>query len=93
MRNFPIVWPFVFLLVACNSTESSMHEQLASLDSLVLSQPEQVTERLEKMDVVNYSPADRAYYNLLLTIAWDQSDVEIHDDSIILSATDWYRTG
>ncbi|HNY23773.1 MAG TPA: hypothetical protein PKM89_03310, partial [Bacteroidales bacterium] len=93
MRNFPIVWPVVFLMVACNSTGSSMHEQLASLDSLVLSQPEQVTERLEKMDVVNYSPADRAYYNLLLTIAWDQSDVEIHDDSIILSATDWYRTG
>ncbi len=93
MKNFPIVWSVVFLLVACNSTGSSVHEQLASFDSLVLSQPEQVAERLEKMDVGTYSPADRAYYDLLLTIARDQSDIGFRDDSIIFSATDWYRTG
>ncbi len=95
MKNFPIVWSVLFLLVACNSTEtrSSVHKRLAALDSLVNNQPEQVTDCLEKMDVRNYSRADRAYYNLLLTIARDKSYVEFRDDSIISSATDWFRAG
>ncbi|MFA5739288.1 MAG: hypothetical protein WC902_10935 [Bacteroidales bacterium] len=95
MKNFSIVWTVVFLMIACNSTGtgSSAHDQLAALDSLVNNQPEQVTDRLEKMDIGNYSRADRAYYYLLLTIARNNSYVEFRDDSIISSATDWYRIG
>ncbi len=93
MKNFSIVWTVVFLMIACNSTGtgSSAHDQLAALDSLVNNQPEQVTDRLEKMDIGNYSGQIGPIYYLLLTIARNNSYVEFRDDSIISSATDWYR--
>jgi hypothetical protein len=70
-----------------------MQKRLANLDSLLNQMPRVVLDSLEQMDISDYPEFDQAYYNLLLTIARDKAYVEFRDDSIISSATDWFRAG
>ncbi|HPJ83074.1 MAG TPA: hypothetical protein PLG64_04420 [Bacteroidales bacterium] len=95
MRNSRLILLGLLLLVSCNTAvrQNAMQKRLANLDNLLNQMPRVVLDSLEQMDISDYPEFDQAYYNLLLTIARDKAYVEFRDDSIISSATDWFRAG
>ena len=79
-----------FLLLACTARQSN-NKQLIWADSLMRSLPDSALSVLQNISTQEFtSPADSAYYALLLTQARDKNYVVQVDDSLIRYAVAYY---
>lgn len=85
-----ILFLVAFLLLACTARQSN-NKQLIWADSLMRSLPDSALSVLQNISTQEFaSPADSAYYALLLTQARDKNYVVQVDDSLIRYAVAHY---
>lgn len=85
-----ILFLVAFLLLACTARQSN-NKQLIWADSLMRSLPDSALSVLQNIPTQEFtSPADSAYYALLLTQARDKNYVVQVDDSLIRYAVAHY---
>ncbi|MFA7493311.1 MAG: hypothetical protein WCZ43_07340 [Proteiniphilum sp.] len=82
---------FVISYSCGNKTDEHIYRQLSSLDSMVDSMPQLVSDSLRMINPVELDRPNRAYYSLLKVISDDKTYVNFTSDSLINSVSDYYR--
>lgn len=82
------------MLVSCHHGEYLPNPLFAYADSVMEDQPDSALHYLQKLDVSDFSDADKAYYGLLFTQATDKNYLPLLPcDSLIDAALDYYDEG
>jgi len=80
------------LFLSCNGLENNeIRTTLTQWDNLLEKNPEAISDSLKTMDPHTLSRGNRAYYNLLKTIADDKTYFEFKSDSLVEKAVDYYH--
>lgn len=84
----------IFLLLSCGREKPQSHEsQIIRWDRQLEENPRAILDSLKRLESTPLSEADRAYYNLLYTIATEKSSLDFENDSLIEEAMEWYTKG
>lgn len=82
-------------LVICNScgnkANERVYQQLSFWDKYVDSEPQRVSDSLQKVDLDDLDRSNKAYYGLLKVISDDKTYVNFTSDSLISSVSNYYR--
>ena len=82
----------IALGTSCNNgNDNVVLQRLTTLDAVLDTHPQLVSDSLTSLDVNRLSRANRAYYNLLKVISDDKTYVNFVSDSLINSVSDYYR--
>lgn len=82
------------MLVSCHHGEYLPNPLFAYADSVMEDQPDSALHYLQRLDVSDFSDADKAYYGLLITQATDKNYLPLLPcDSLIDAALDYYNEG
>lgn len=80
---------FFWIFPSCSNSRSTS-ARLTETDALLQTNPTAALDSLAKMDPNSLNESDRAYYNLLLTIASHKNQIQFTSDSIIAASQKWY---
>lgn len=82
----------IALGTSCNNgNDNVVLQRLTTLDAVLDTHPQLVSDSLTSLDVNRLSRSNRAYYNLLKVISDDKTYVNFVSDSLINSVSDYYR--
>lgn len=82
----------ILVATSCNiGKQSKIHVTLVTYDTLINSNPQAVYDSLEILGRQSLNKKNRAYFNLLSTIASDKINKIFISDSIITQAYNWYK--
>jgi len=81
----------VGITTSCNFYHHQYTEQLKRLDLLLNDAPEAVWDSLQKINIRDYSPAQKAYYYLLTASAADKNPLYPGNDSTLNLALEYYE--
>ena len=93
MRQFlPIAIICLFLPCAqtCSSDRGAVYADLVRIDQILNEQPTAARDSLTAMNPAQMDDREKAYYNLLLTIADHKNHIDFTSDSSISSARQFY---
>lgn len=93
-NNKYILICFISLFIlSCNREEDrDVMSKLSRWDLQLNDNPYSIMDSLEAIDVSNISQSERAYYNLLLTIARDKTYYDFTNDSLISKSEEYYNS-
>lgn len=80
------------ILIICSCSTRTHNSELAEIDKLCDSIPNDAISRLKDIDYSSLSERDRHYYDLLSIKANDKAYVEHTSDSLILDVIKWYES-
>ena len=86
---------FCFLIILSNCKDTSTHNpELEAVDSLLnIQENRKALQTLQSIDVKDMNQEQKAFYNLLLTMAQYKNDVPFKSDSVINHVVDYYAGG
>ena len=88
---FPLIAALALMLAGCRHDSATMHE-LALIDSMIYHQSErEALPLLQQMNTEQFSKGERAYYDVLLSMAMYKNYVPCTSDSAINEAVDYYK--
>ena len=88
---FPLIAVLALMLAGCRHDSATMQE-LSHIDSLVYHQGErEALPLLQQMNTAQFSKGERAYYDVLLSMAMYKNYVPCTSDSAINKAVDYYK--
>ena len=88
---FPLIAALALMLAGCRHDSATMQE-LSHIDSLVYHQGErEALPLLQQMNTAQFSKGERAYYDVLLSMAMYKNYVPCTSDSAINKAVDYYK--
>lgn len=91
-RNSLLTFLAIIALGSCNNgNDNVVLQRLTTLDAVLDTHPQLVSDSLTSLDVNRLSRSNRAYYNLLKVISDDKTYVNFVSDSLINSVSDYYR--
>lgn len=92
MKKLMILFLWLFLLVACQYNHYGNYELLEEVDSLLNNElPDSALKVLYRMDSVQFSSKEQAYYDLLKVQAMWKAYIFISSDSILDSSLSYYE--
>lgn len=91
MNRISIIFIILLTTSCIGNKQSQMQVKLATYDNLLNSNPQAAYDSLEILGEQSLNKKNRAYFNLLYTIASDKINKPFISDSIINKAYSWYK--